>query len=287
MGLSHCTGSFPIVELKRILAVNFLMKALPVAFMLALIISACAPPSESPPTQGAPSLFAQVTSSPSAIETPASFDVVTPTGTNQASLFSDLGTEIFRDDFKRALDTDWVWLREDKSNWSLSALPGYLQINAGSGSVNKETIKNLLLRPIPEGVIQIETKLTFRPTKNTQFAGIIMYESPSNFVQVGRSFCEGIPRCVGDGFYMDYYERGGFVAPNYAEAFRETETVYLRLVRRDTTYTLYTSVDGENWTLRGTTTSNMSPLQIGLIAGQNASSVIPASFDYFEVTLLP
>lgn len=263
------------------------MKVFLIPVMLALTITACTSSAEIPPTQETPSLFAQVTSSPSAGERANASPVPTPVGTSQSSLFSDLGTEIFRDDFDDALDSNWVWLREDKLNWSLSALPGSLQINAGSGVVNKETIKNLLLRPIPEGVIQIETKLTFRPTKNTQFAGIIIYESPANFVQVGRAFCEGIPRCVGDGFYMDYYERGGFVAPNYAEAFTETETVYLRLVRRDTTYTLHTSIDGENWILRGTTTSNMTPLQIGLIAGQNNSSVIAASFDYFAVTLLP
>lgn len=264
------------------------MKLSLVVFALALVISACASSAEIPPTQQTPNLFAQVTSSPSPSETLATVAVAPTTiSTNQPSLFSDLGTELFRDDFEGALDSGWDWLREDRSNWSLSVLPGSLQINAGGGNVNKATVKNLLLRPIPDGVIQIETKLTFQPTSNTQFAGIIIYESPSNFVQVGRSFCEGIPRCVGDGFYMDYYERGGFVAPNYAEAFGETDTVYLRLIRRDVTYTLHTSTDGENWTLRGTTTSNMTPLQIGLIAGQNNSSVIAASFDYFVVTVLP
>jgi len=167
-------------------------------------------------------------------------------------------------------------------------VPGSLQINVRSGDVNKGTIKNLLLRPIPAGVIQIETKITFQPVANFQFAGIIVYESPSNFVQVGRAYCEGEnPRCAGDGFYMDYYEGGSFVVPNYSEAFTGSETVYLQLIRRDNTYSLQTSTDGENWILRGTTTSNMNPLQIGLVAGQNTSSVIPAVFDYFEVTNLP
>ena len=203
-------------------------------------------------------------------------------------MFSDLGTLLFRDDFDNSLDKNWVWVGEDKDNWSLAALPGSLQINAGSGDVNKGTIRNLLLRPMPAGVIQIETKVTFQPVSNFQFAGIIVYESPTNFVQVGRAYCSGeIPRCVGDGLYMDYYEGGSFVAPNYALPFTQSETVYLQLIRRGNTYTLQTSVDGETWDTRGMTTSDMNPLQIGLVAGQNASSMIPATFDYFEVTLLP
>lgn len=258
------------------------MKALCIVFVLALTIPACAPSSETP------SLFSQVTSNPSGKESPTgTIPLSTPPATSQSSLFSELGTLFFRDEFDNSLDTDWIWIGENNDNWSLTALPGSLQINAGSGDVNNGTIKNLLLRPMPAGVIQIEAKIMFQPVANFQFAGIIMYESPTNFVQVGRAFCEGIPRCVGDGFYMDYYEGGSFVTPNYAEAFTESDVVYLRLIRRDKTYSLQTSTDGENWTLRGTTTSNMNPLQIGLVAGQNASGVIPASFDYFEVTILP
>jgi len=210
-----------------------------------------------------------------------------PTPTSPSSLFSDLGTILFRDDFDGSLGVGWEWTREDPSNWSLTTAPGSLQINVGPGQVNAEDNSNLLLRPIPSGNIQIETKVTFKPVANFQFAGLIIYESSSNFVQVGRAFCDEVSICVGDGFYMDYYEDGSFVAPNYAQPFTQGDTVYLQLIRRDETYTLQTSTDGENWTLRGTTTSNMNPLQIGLVAGQNTSSVIPAVFDYFEVTSLP
>ena len=263
------------------------MKLKYIVFACAVLSFGCRT-SSSIPTQEATSLFSQVTSVPPlANESPTSAATLHIPPTSQSSLFSDLGILLFRDDFDGSLDSGWEWVREDGSNWSLIAVPGSLQINAGSGDVNHETITNLLLRPIPPGVIQIETKVKFQPIANFQFAGIIMYESPTNFVQVGRAFCEGIPRCVGDGFYMDYYEGGSYVTPNYAEAFTKSDTVYLRLIRRDKSYSLQTSADGENWTLRGTTTSNMNPLQIGLVAGQNTSSVIPAVFDYFEVKSLP
>ena len=254
-----------------------------VVFISALLVVGCGTAPPDVPTQDAISLFPQVTNPPV-----ASVSATSSPPASQSSLFSALGTVLFRDDFDGSLASDWAWIREDENNWSLTTVPGALQINARSGDVNKETITNLLLRSIPSGTIQIETKITFQPSANFQFAGIIIYESPSNFVQVGRAYCTGEnPRCVGDGFYMDYYEGGGFVVPNYSEAFTGSETVYLQLTRRDTMYSLQTSTDGENWTLRGTTTSNMNPLQIGLVAGQNTSSVIPAVFDYFEITVLP
>jgi len=255
----------------------------------ALLTLGCGTSTSNLPTQESNSLFSQMTSVPPlANESPTSAASLHTSPTSQSSLFSDLGTLLFRDDFDGSLDSGWEWVREDDGSWSLTAAPGFMQINARSGDVNKETITNLLLRSIPSGTIQIETKITFQPVANFQFAGIIMYESPSNFVQAGRAYCEGEnPRCVSDGFYMDYYEGGSFVVPNYAGPFSENDTVYLRLIRRENTYTLQTSTDGETWTLRGTTTSNMNPLQIGLVAGQNTSSVVPAVFDYFEVKSLP
>jgi len=191
----------------------------------------------------------------------------------------------FRDDFDNKLGDGWGWLHEDASNWSLTVVPGSLQINVGAGHVNNETITNLLLRAAPSGDFQIETKLTFRPTADFQFAGLIIYESPPNLIQAGRAFCDIPTVCVGDGLYVDYYHEGSFVTPNFAAAYTESE-IYLRLIRQDDTYTFQTSADGSEWTLRGGTVSQMNPLQIGLVAGQNTSGVIPALFDYFEVRSL-
>lgn len=196
-----------------------------------------------------------------------------------------LDPNYFRDDFDIQLGTGWAWLHEDPSNWSLTAVPGALQINAGAGHVNDETVTNLLLRAAPSGDFQIETKLTFRPNADFQFAGLIIYESPPNLIQAGRAFCDIPDVCVGEGLYVDYYNSGSFVTPNFAAAYTESE-IYLRLVRQNDTYTFQTSSDGSEWTLRGGTVSQMNPLQIGLVAGQNASSVIPALFDYFEVRSL-
>jgi beta-xylosidase len=192
----------------------------------------------------------------------------------------------FRDDFDAALAPDWQWLREDPNNWSLTAIPGVLQINVDGGEVSDETIRNLLLRTAPAGNFQIETKVTFSPVANYQIAGLIIYESPQNIVQAGRAFCDLPDTCVGDGLYVDYYQDGNFVTPNYAAPYPESQ-VYLRLMRQSDTYTFQSSSNGSQWILRGGTVSTMNPLQVGLVAGQNTSSVIPAQFDYFEIRSLP
>ena len=92
----------------------------------------------------------------------------------------------FQDDFDGSLLESWTWTREDPDCWSLATTPpGSLQINVGAGHFHDETVSNLLLRPAPAGDFQIETKLTFAPTADFQFAGLIFFESPSNLIQGG------------------------------------------------------------------------------------------------------
>ena len=192
----------------------------------------------------------------------------------------------FRDDFDMMLAPGWQWIGEDPNNWSLSAVPGALQINVDGGQVSDETIRNLLLRQAPAGNFQIETKVTFRPVADYQFAGLIIYESVPNLIQAGRAFCNLPDICVGEGLYVDYYNSGNFVTPNFAAAYTDNDT-YLRLLRQGDTYTFQSSSNGSEWILRGGTVSTMNPLQIGLVAGQNTAGPIPALFDYFEVRSLP
>jgi hypothetical protein len=161
-----------------------------------------------------------------------------------------------------------------------------LQINAGSGSVYDDTITNLLLRAAPMGDFQFETKVTFQPTADFQFTGLIAYESPLNYIQAGRAFCGSLPTCAGDGLYIDYYRNGEFILPNFAVAYSETDEIYLRLVRDRDTYVFHTSPDGSEWTLQGGQASAGQPMQIGLIAGQSRAGTIAALFDYFEVRSL-
>lgn len=251
-------------------------------FLLPVIfISAC---SLIPPRPAVPTIqitvwpTATVTSIPSSTSTPVT-PTVSPTPT--------IDPRFFRDDFNQALDPQWNWIREDPKNWSLTAIPGALQINVAGGYVNAQTNPNLLLRPAPEGNFQFTTQITFRPTRNYQFAGLIIYENNSNFIQAGRAYCNSIG-CPGAGLYMNYYKDGKIVKPDFGQTFGEIDPLLLRLSRREETYTFEASTDGKVWFIVGSHTSDMSPLQIGLVTGQRMRGENPpALFEYFEVRSLP
>jgi beta-xylosidase len=247
---------------------------------LILFLSACSliPPRPTEPAiQISPIPTITPTLIPSVTVTP-----VTPT----VSPTSTLDPKFFRDDFNNTLDAGWSWIREDPSNWSLVTLPGSLQINVAGGYVEARTNPNLLLRPAPEGNFQIQTQITFRPTRNYQFAGLIIYENDSNFIQAGRSYCNSIG-CAGAGLYMNYYESGKVVKPDFGQPFGEINPLLLRLSRRENTYTFEASTDGKVWFIIGSHTSDMNPLQIGLVTGQRLRGQnLPATFEYFEVRSL-
>src|SRR5690349_7906298 len=92
-----------------------------------IFLSACGllpPLPTEPPNQITPLGSTTPSATPSVTPTP-----ITPT----VSPTSTPDPKFFRDDFNNTLDTEWSWVREDPLNWSLTALPGALQINVAGG----------------------------------------------------------------------------------------------------------------------------------------------------------
>ncbi len=240
-----------------------------------------------------PEIFASSTPSPD-VDVPTPSITVQPTAVvSIATLASPALTATstpdpvyFRDDFSRLIRPGWTWLREDPKQWSVDAAPGSLQIFASRGYVNTETMTNVLLRPVPAGDFQIETKLVFWPENNYQFAGLIIYSSPENFIQAGHGFCRG-GFCVSEGLYMNYYKNGLATLPNFAKPYKSSANVaVLRLIRKGNNYIFEASSDGRVFFLIGEHESDMIPLQVGILTGQNEETdeIVPALFDYFEIT---
>ncbi len=222
--------------------------------------------------------------------TPTIVPSPTPTPTEIAPTASPLPTSdpnLFRDDFTETLDAQWSWIREDPRAWSLTAIPGSLQIRISRGFVAAHTNSNILLRPAPKGNFQIGTQISFRPQDNFQFAGLIIYESDSNFIQGGRAYCNAVG-CIGEGLYMDYYRKGVVVKPNFGPTHKDIDPILLRLSRKGDAYSFEVSNDGKVWFVINNHTSDINPLQIGLVTGQRLKgNSLFAIFDYFEVRSLP
>lgn len=248
--------------------------------LLFVLLTACGSAVSSTPTSSEEVVllpFPTSTVLPSLTQTEAP-PSVTPSPTTDPNFF--------RDEFNGSLNAQWSWVREDSRSWSLADVPGALQIDANSGYVQAHNNPNLLLRPAPTGNFQIETQLNFVPADNFQFAGLIIYESDSNFIKGGRAYCSAVG-CVGDGLYMDYYKKGVAVKPDFGQA-ETINPVLLRLSRKEDTYTFEASANGKVWFILGSHTSDIQPRQIGLVTGQKLQGKVrPALFEYFEVRSLP
>ena len=242
-------------------------------------LAACASPATPTPEPTSPPLPTN-TSIPEPTSTP-----LPPTATLEPSPTPD--PLLFRDDFEGSLGEGWTWTRENKKTWSLTNNPGWLEIIARPGHVGDGNLDNILLRPIPGGNFEIETKLNFKPASNYELAGLLIYESAANYLQFGRAFCDAPNVCVKDGFYMDLSTNGNVDGQNLATPAQDTEIAFLRLRREGNKYTAYASHDGLEWQLIGEKTSDMNPIFIGLMAGQAMSVQQPAQFDYFVVNQVP
>jgi beta-xylosidase len=188
-------------------------------------------------------------------------------------------TVVQSDPFSQAsLDPAWDWIGAEPTQWSLTAVPGFLQITT------QDDQANLLVREAPEVDFEIRTYLEFTPTENFQFGGLYLYGDADNFMAFGRAYCDpGIPVCTGNGIYFDHIEGGVMVGSNYATATTLLNAAYLRVVRQGADYTGYVSENGTEWTEIGTHTAGFVPLEVGLIASNATQPVtdIPANFDFF------
>ena len=247
------------------------LKLLSIFLLLAALLSACATPTPPQPTE-------------TPITTPTNTPLPPPTETPQPTATPD--PLLFRDDFESALGEGWAWTNQDDNFWSLTNNPGVVEISAQPGYIGDGTVKNLLLRTIPEGNFELETKVIFAPKGNFQIAALVIYESGPNFVQFGRAFCGPCP--TKDGYYFDMFVDGVFGGENFATAIPSGDTVYLRLRREGNAYTGYGSLDGTDWQVIGTHQTEMNPGFVGLTAAQaNGSAPGPAQFDYFIINALP
>jgi len=147
--------------------------------------------------------------------------------------------------------------------------------------------KNLLFQNALTQDFELRTRVTFAPTSNYQIAGLVIYQDTNNYLMLGRAYCDAVPpTCLGNAIYFERIEGGAAVGGNFATSTASQDEVYLRIVRRDTTYSGYYSEDGDSWTLVGNHISSGATelSRVGLTAAQDLDDMrIPADFDFFCV----
>ena len=234
---------------------------------------------------------------------------------DSAEYVVNFGTKSVNDDFA-ALGSQWNWVRENKSGWSLSEKPGFLTITAAPGDITEASNNagNILLQSANTDWT-VDTKVVFSgaPGMPAQSAGLVAYQCDDNFVKyvygaaaMGRGRA---PMGGGAGSLQLIVEENGNQASSaslsLAGIIKADNTLYMRLVKKGDLYTAYYSVDGKKYTEFAQAKAVLKDIQAGLIASEGvqnpalarmmppgagpAAAPAPAapfkaSFDYFKIS---
>lgn len=194
------------------------------------------------------------------------------------------GASAFRDEFESILEPGWTWTNEDPSAWSLDQTPGWLRIQLAQGGYLTTTPANVLLRPAPAGDFNLTTSLRASPTRNFEFAGLIVTFADGRVLQFGRAHCDLPGVCTGGGYYFDNLKDGASAGSNLALPGLAGSQSILRLEKRGTTYTAYyLMVDGQAVAVGSHSVAD-APQSVGLLAAQAPAPGPLAEFDFFEIT---
>ena len=215
------------------------------------------------------------------------------------------------------LAPQWSWIREDPADWSLTADPGTLTIDAVNGDLYQTTnnAQNILVERAPSGNFVAETKVALRPTQNTEQAGLLLYQDDDHYLRLVGEYNSGVDETewaketdvtspytgfsCGAAYPADtcpVYGSGFMEVPGFSPAAKAAggngTWTWLRIVRRGNLVTAYTSIDGRRWEAGATYNLHGfipgKPLDIGLEAiTAGASAVMPAHFAYVHVYALP
>lgn len=210
------------------------------------------------------------TPTPAATPTPTPGATATPTPTPVS------GSDEFT---SGTLGSQWSWVREDNTKWSLTANPGYMRITTQQGDIygTTNTMKNILLQTPGTTDYNVVVKLTFSPTTNWHQAGILAYANDDNYIMLDRVYYDG------NKFGFKKEIAAAVTDQNVTDSLGAT--VYLKLSKSGTSYSGYYSSDGATWTLITTYTGiSLTNPKVGIYAASGGASpaAINADFDYFR-----
>jgi beta-glucosidase-like glycosyl hydrolase/regulation of enolase protein 1 (concanavalin A-like superfamily) len=190
------------------------------------------------------------------------------------------GTAGVSDSFaKPALGSQWSWVREDPSLWSLTEQPGALVLTTGKGDIAQagNDAPNILLQSANTDWT-VDTKLVCSAVPAmAQNAGLVAYESDDNFVKfvyaATFNFRRQADAPAAGQLQLVVEENGqqksalnvsmaGIVGPD--------NVIYLRLVKKGENYTAFYSVDGKKYVEAGAVKAVLQDVRVGLMACEGA-----------------
>jgi beta-glucosidase len=218
----------------------------------------------------------------------------------------NFGTMSFSDAFESTtLKEGWIWIRENKDNWSLSEFPGNLTITSKEGDLKGKTnnAENILLqRANTDWSVTSRMEFSKRPSKPDQQGGIIAYQDDDNYVKL--VYINSVKGFMGSNEYIELLvERDGeqYSAANIPAAGLVSGdlAVILKLEKKGSWYTAYYSTGENKFVLLGSTVMVLKDIKAGLFAcdsreapggmfslpgnKDDASKPFKVKFDSFEI----
>jgi regulation of enolase protein 1 (concanavalin A-like superfamily) len=194
------------------------------------------------------------------------------------TLTVNFGSKGVSDNFNKALlGSQWNWVREDRSRWSLTDKPGSMVITAGRGDIaqGSNDASNILLQSANTDWT-VDTKMVCfnAPAAPAQNAGLVAYGCDDNFVKFvyAATFNFRRPADAGPaaGQLQLLVEENGsqksLVSLSLDGVEGVNDALWLRLVKQGDNYTAYYSVDGKKFQKVGEAKAVLEDVQVGVIA---------------------
>jgi beta-glucosidase-like glycosyl hydrolase/regulation of enolase protein 1 (concanavalin A-like superfamily) len=227
----------------------------------------------------------------------------------------NFGTKSVSDEFnKPAAGPQWLWIRGNPANWSLSKKPGTMTITSAKGDLQaaSNNAENLLLQSANTDWT-VDTKVIYsrKPSGFSQNGGLIAYQDDDNYVKLvygaGGGGRMGFGSMGGPGSVMLATEEDGHYKANatlsMANVIGDDNTLWLRLVKKGSLYTASVSADGKTYKSVGSINLMLKDINAGLMVcegsmdnrfarfanmpgmQQPAQPVSPfeVSYDYFNI----
>jgi beta-glucosidase len=189
----------------------------------------------------------------------------------------NFGLKSVSDEFNSSTPgSQWSWIRENKTNWSLSKTAGSLVIKGQKGDIAgaSNIAENILLQSANTDWT-ILSKVTFskKPSSPNQQGGLIAMQDEDNYVKlVYRANARSMRSQSG---VLDMIvEKDGYnfslINPRSQDVLGDAKTVILKLERKGMTLTGYFSLDGKEFTKVGSFDLMLRDAKAGLIVCNGA-----------------
>jgi beta-glucosidase len=222
----------------------------------------------------------------------------------------NFGLKSVSDEFNsNTLGNQWGWIRENKSNWSLTKSAGALVIKGEKGDITGTTnnAANILLQSAnTDWTIVSKIVYSRKPSGFNQQGGLIVYQDDDNYVKlVYRSNFRVRSSAGGSGILDMIIEKNGYqfsiVNVRSADVITDNKnTLVLKLEKKGINYNASYSTDGKNFISIGKIDVILSDIKAGIIVCNGSTEGRPpipgmqqqnspeevdfeVSYDYFHI----